>query len=150
MTRITTNKFLHKTYNIENQYLDYNLLINILLKFWSEIMSHLADSQPVILNITARYAMGEWISISQVIRINKLSFDLIEKYIQGWLDLRGDHYNNSPISEISIMFKILSNDKNISKDVKLNSSRKHLKDTPTTRIRGYDLPNTMDLRKWGE
>jgi hypothetical protein len=133
------------------------ILDNIIIKkyldqFWNDIMNKLDQDQIVLLLFRVRLGdendpkfIGDYLTIGRLYQINNSSNDfnkLYDVYNGLLIDKEEITFINVPLHRIAFSYKIIAKDNN-----KIISNTKQI--MKTYPIRGYNLPNTMNLKLWG-
>jgi hypothetical protein len=152
------NIWIDIKYKIDNLLLDNKIIRIYLEKFWQDIMIHLEKDQVVLFMFRVKLGheynfdfIGNYLTIGKLYKINNSSedFNKLNEFLVELLNIKDEHYKNEPLQEILFNYKIISSDNtkinkntisNISKKIKIKSYV----------FRGYNLPNTMDIKTWGK
>jgi DNA polymerase type B, organellar and viral len=152
------NIFHKKSFILEDEALSDNKLIKIYLnKFWDEIMVTLEKKQVVLLLFRVRFGdenditkFGSYATLGKMFKVNnsKNDFNNLYEHLKALLSIKDQSYTNMPLDEIVFNYKIIGKDnKKISLKPTINKIIKPK--AQTYKFRGYNLPNTMDLKLWG-
>jgi hypothetical protein len=119
--------------------------------FWNDIMNKLDEDQIVLLLFRVKLGdendpdiIGNYSTIGKLFKINNSSDDFNKLYeiLKELLDVKDETYKNLPLQKIAFSYKIVAKD-----NTKIISNTKpKLK---TYQFKGYNLPNTMNLKLWG-
>ena len=89
-------------------------------------------------------------TIGNLFKVNNSKQDLsrIYDHLKALLSIKDESYISSPLLEVIFSYKLISLDNKIIN--KVNRINKRLKPKAITyKMKGYNLPNTMDLKLWG-
>jgi len=133
------------------------ILDNIIIKkyldqFWNDIMNKLDQDQIVLFLFRVKLGdendpkfISDYLTIGRLYQINNSSNDFNKLYdvYNGLLNDKEEiTFINVPLHRIAFSYKIIAKDNN-----KIISNTKQI--MKTYPIRGYNLPNTMNLKLWG-
>jgi hypothetical protein len=155
---IKQNIFQERIFIIEDEQLLNNKVIKLYLnKFWEEIMEELPKDQIVLLLFRVKFGDPDDVNgpdsiatIGNLFKINNSKQDMSRLYdhLKALLSIKDEYYLTSPLLELIFSYKIISLDNKIIN--KVNRISKRLKPKAITyKMKGYNLPNTMDLKLWG-
>jgi len=144
------NKFLlpniwHNYYiSCENKLLTNDLIKEMLQKFWNEIINNI-DDKMVILLFRIQFEDKSFRTIGNLQKIDKSQFIVLYKLYINLLSILSNDYKTLPIINIVFTYKIIDSE---NKSPKIDSNNKNDK-LPTFKFYGYNLPLTMNIKKWG-
>ena len=157
--KLTFGNLLQKSYVLE-ALLDNKLIKIYLNKFWDDVMSKIDDKQVVLLLFRVRKGdeddltqKGHYATIGNLFKFNnsKNDFNKLYEVLKALLDNKDQYYKNLPIVEIVFSYKIVALDNNkISKSSNLTKNIKIKEKSTSYKFKGYNLPNTMNLKLWGD
>lgn len=137
---------------IKDKLLTKNLIKYSLNLFWNENIINLREDQFILIQFKVKISTGIFRSISHVQTVQKKDFNiLLESFLIFW-DIRSEDYKLTEIESVIYSFQIIEqNNMEITKSkiTKLNIYSKDKKETPKFHFKGYNLPSTMDISKWG-
>lgn len=152
---------------IENQLLGEQNIIAIVDKFYREIITNINDEDSVLVLLKVNFfeEIG-WKSIIGLQSINKNSRNSLIEIIKDKWSITNNEYKENSINKMCIMYKKIENKNSItmysplgeSKEDKVKNKKLDLgikygklkkKSLAKFRFYGLDLPNTMNLDKWG-
>ena len=153
---LTPNIWNNIEYNLDSEFfLDNKMIHKYLNSFWDDIMNKLDNNQSVLLLFRVRLGdyydsdiIGNYLTIGKLFRINNSNNDLNKLYniLKDLLDIKDESYKYLPLQTVSISYKIVASDKVSTESNKIINKQK----VKTYPIRGYNLPNTMNLKLWGK
>lgn len=108
---VRPNVWVNQFYKI-NGLVTQSLIKDIISKFWDEVMMTLANDQYVIFILKARYTDGDHVSLSQIQKVNKDDLDKVLENFIRLSDIKLEDYFNSPVDQIIISYKLISNQTN--------------------------------------
>jgi hypothetical protein len=129
----------------KNKLLDNNLIKEMLNKFWDEIMNNI-DDKMVILLFRIQYEDKSFRTIGNLQKIDKSQFTRLYRLLSDLLSILSNDYKSLPIINIVFSYKIIDTENKVSK---IDSNNIKDDKLPTFKFYGYNLPLTMDIKKWG-
>lgn len=142
------NTWINKSYSNIGP-ITQETIINLINKFWEEVMMPLTNDQYIIFILRVGYTDGNYASLFNMQKVNNGDLDKILENFARLSDIKSEDYFNSPVDHIIISYKLISADKLKVKKSKIVEIK--IKDlTPTTRLKGYNFPNTTDVNLYGD
>lgn len=148
--KITANKWLSFNIKVENNLLTAIRFNYSFDQFWNTIIApNLSENNSVLIQFKVLFTDQRIRSISYVQSVDINSHDKIKDNFNFMLEIREEEYNSLQVDSIIFNYKFPSEDKkwNI---VKINEPQSLVKvnkpTIDTTKITGFSLPNTMDLK----
>lgn len=142
------NKWKNKSY-LSTGLLTVELIREILVKFWESEMNILDNNQFILLILKIKYINGKHVSLSYVQKVNKSDFDKVLENFKDSLDIKSEEYSNSEMEKIVLSYKLISDSKLTVKKSKIVIHKKK-EVFPSTKIWGYNFPNTSDISQFGD
>ncbi len=148
-------------YFIEDKWLNYicknkfNLLnkqsIEYSLKqFWKDIMKKLSNDKFIYLLLRVKYQNNDCYTLGIMQKINNKDYNELLTFYIKFLTFKKDNYLNDTIDTIIITYKIIPDEKLLSKESKIGGSIKQQTKIESFKFLGYNLPNSIDYTILGE
>lgn len=153
MKTIQINKWLDYSITLNNQIISDVTIKESLALFWKDIVSNLDVNDFILIQFKIKDTLGEFKSISYIQRVNKNDFNLLlYSFIEYW-NIKSEDYHLIEASGVRFTYKVLSlnlniKDSKITKHIKISNDL-NLNKESTFKFKGYNLPCTMDITKWG-
>src|ERR1700692_1673194 len=129
----------------ENKLLTNDLIKEMLNKFWDEIMNRI-DNKMVILLFRIQFEDKTYRTIGNLQKIDRSNLFELYKLLTKLLSIINDEYKTLAIIKLVFSYKIIETDNKNSKIDSFNIKNIKL---PTFKFYGYNLPLTLDFKKWG-
>src|ERR1700704_710224 len=145
------NKFLlpniwHNYFiSCDNKLLSNDLIKEMLNKFWNEIINNI-DNKMVILLFRIQYEDKSFRTIGNLQKIDKSQFSSLYRLLTDLLSILSNDYKTLPIINVVFSYKIIDTE---NKSPKIDSNNIKTHTLPTFKFYGYNLPLTMNIKKWG-
>jgi len=133
-----------------NTLITNQVILDSVNKFWEELSIDKLSSDQYF-NVLFKVYINNFESYKTIgykFRVNRESKLIFIEYCQGCWDLKTDEYKSSLCSIISFAYRMIPLEYKVNTD---NFPRiKAMDKNPVFKFSGYNLPLTMDLKKWGE
>ena len=138
------------TYDFTKSLLNKQSLTQYITSFWSDIMFNLEPNQFIALIIVIEYKGNQMKSLGKASKLNKFDLDLFTKTILSYLSFKDNQYLTTEVINIHFKYKFITKDQLLNNNTIIHEPKmKHIANTSTTKIFGYDLPNNIDIITWG-
>lgn len=112
-------------------------------------MINLSSDQYVLIIIRLGYLDESFTSLYHIQKVNKDDHDQVQRVFERLADMKTENYFNAPVEKLILTYKLIAPENLKSKTSKF-SEVKPVIESPTTRIRGYSIPNTTHLEDFGK
>jgi len=143
------NKWINKEYTISGN-INKNLINNILTKFWNDEMVKLSSDKYVMFLLRVEFESGRFASLSHMQKVNNEDLDKVLKAFDRVSDIHSEDYTSLPAINIVVSYKLISDSKLKVKKSKIIEVKPAKEIIPSTRIFGYNFPNSTEITKFGD
>lgn len=150
---LESSKFLseHKefTFDLENLIVTDINILEALSTFWKkEVQVNLLDGHLILIQFKVRLETGLVRTISYVQTVGNKDYDeLLESFLESW-SIKSEEYHTAAIKSLIFEHRSVLDYTEVKKS-KI-SKHKSVEIKPTFNFGGYNLPNNMNIQKWGE
>lgn len=138
------NGFSTVSYSLDNQLLTKQLLANLINLFWEE---NITNDSFYALFIVIEYKTA-YKALGKASKVNRNDLKKFLKVMLAQLDFKDNQYLLTEVIAIHFKFKPISNDLLVDKNSIIHEPVDKYNLT-TSQSFGFDLPNTMDILRWG-
>lgn len=128
-----------------------NLLISKVFNiFWADVMNKITSDNKIMILFRIKWSDGSIVTLGKALTVGPKSLDISINYIEGWFNLKDDHYHTNTVNTIIISYHIIPDKK---KGAVITKMPQIPQDTTTVKFRKGSLynklPKSYDFRTWG-
>jgi hypothetical protein len=142
---LQSNIWFNSFISIDNKLLNINLINDCLIMFFRDIMFNIGEKY-ILLYFKIQFSDGKYRVLGNLQKLNNHDYIKLSSILINLLTILNDEYKNLSIINIVITYKIIDTD---NKSPKIESNNIKQDRLPTFKFYGYNLPLTMDIKKWG-
>lgn len=145
------NLWINYIYKIKNNLLTNDLIINKVNNFWNTIMVELEPTQYVLFLFKIKFSGGTYATLTKLQKFCNSDTDLktLIDVLCGTLDHKSEEYHTEHIVEIIFHYYIIPKNKTKKGSKFTPTVDKKSTKVPFIKLKGFNLPSTLDLNKWG-
>jgi hypothetical protein len=133
--------------SIDNKVFNIKLIHDCITKFWNDIMFNLGEKY-VLLYFRIQFSDSKFRTIGNLQKLNNHDYIKLFSILINLFNILNYDYKNKIILNIVITYKIIGFDDKLINTL-FKGNKILTKKLPTNKFYGYNLPNTMDYKLWG-
>lgn len=149
-TELKYNTWQSDLTNINNLFLNNDLIKTSLSNLWTEVFKDLDENTYILIQFKILTHNEELKSISYVQRVNSKEFNLLLQTFIAFWEIKSEDYHEMLIKGIVYTYKLLNPNLPIKNSKILLHKKRFVEKELNFKFNGINLPTNMDYTKWGD